>query len=232
MGNIASQFDPTTRQGLVNIGTGGLTAIPGVQEAGAKFDDFLADPTGAEAAADAAKGAAQEQAGYQQQALDYLKQQEQLPSAFREAALTRLGQQQGFTLDEQGNVIQDASYDPISAARQNPLYNAILGTRDAGEQSILRNASATGGLRGGSTIGSLTDFNQQLEQNALLQAYNQNQNQQNQLLGLPSNANQIANQTAGIGQTLAQGNLASSQLQQQGRNQLLGLGLQGASLLI
>ena len=206
----------------------------------AGFEDFTRDisPGGAKdpffggQAGVAAGDAANLQAKYQEESLDYLKERERLPNAFRDAALKRTASQQGFTFDDQGNIIQDANYDPIAAAKQNPLYNAILGTREAGEQSILRNASATGGLRSGATIGQLTDYNQQLEQDALLQSYNQNQQQQNQLLGLPSNSNAIASGTDAIGQTLAQGGLAQVQANVQGKNQLLGLAAKGVGLLI
>lgn len=59
----------------------------------------------------------------------------------------------------------------ISQAQGSPLYAAIMGTQRAGEQAILRNASATGGLRGGGTIGNLTDFGQQTANRALLASY-------------------------------------------------------------
>lgn len=203
---------------VANVATAGLAgATSGV-------GGFLSDPTGSGAAASAARDAARIQADYQREALEYLKQQEALPSAFREAALTQAGSQLGLTLDEEGNVITDPNYDPVLAAQNSPIYQAQL---DQGEQAILRNASATGGLRSGSTIGDLTSFNQ----NALLNAIQQQDQYRNQLLGLPSYASQIAQGTAGVGQTIAQGNLAAAQANLQGRNQILGLVAQGGRAL-
>lgn len=59
----------------------------------------------------------------------------------------------------------------ISEAMNSPLYAAIMGTQRAGEQSILRNASATGGLRSGNANGALTDFGQQTANRALLDSF-------------------------------------------------------------
>jgi hypothetical protein len=59
----------------------------------------------------------------------------------------------------------------ITQAQGSPLYAAIMGTQRAGEQSILRNSSATGGLRSGNSNGALTDFGQQTANRALLAAY-------------------------------------------------------------
>jgi hypothetical protein len=59
----------------------------------------------------------------------------------------------------------------ITQAQGSPLYAAIMGTQRAGEQSILRNQSATGGLRSGNSNGALTDYGQQTANRALLAAY-------------------------------------------------------------
>ena len=72
-------------------------------------------------------------------------------------------QAQTFNLKDQGQLIQDA--------QGSPLYAAIMGTQQAGEQAILRNQSATGGLRGGGTIGKLTDYGQQTANRALLDSF-------------------------------------------------------------
>jgi hypothetical protein len=59
----------------------------------------------------------------------------------------------------------------ISEAENSALYRAIMGGRDAGEEAILRNASATGNLRSGGTITDLAEFNRDLENRALLSGY-------------------------------------------------------------
>jgi hypothetical protein len=59
----------------------------------------------------------------------------------------------------------------ITQAQGSPLYAAIMGTQRAGEQSILRNQSATGGLRSGNSNGALTDYGQQTANRALLASY-------------------------------------------------------------
>ncbi len=172
-------------------------------------------------AARGARDAARIQADYQKEALEYLKEREALPQEYREAALTRLAGGVGIG-DGESQQVQ------IDKARQSPLFAAIMGGRDAGEESILRNRAATGGLRSGGTQEALYDYNTQLENTALLESYNQQQNQLGQLAGLGSYAPQIAQQTSNIGQTLAQGKVAATQARQtgnqQGFNNLLGLG--------
>lgn len=49
----------------------------------------------------------------------------------------------------------EAQQTAISALRETPLYKSLYG---AGEEAVLANASATGGLRGGNTQHSLAEF--------------------------------------------------------------------------
>lgn len=171
--------------------------------------------------ADAAKEAAQIQADAQREALDYLKETEAIPQQYREDALKQLGSIYGVGGDTSGQ--QEA----IDAAKNSPLYNAILGTQEQGEDAILRNQAATGGLRSGDTQSNLYGYNQQLQNKALLDSYNQQVSGISSLAGLPSNANQIASLTQGIGTTTAQGitgaAAAEAQGSQQGFSNLLGL---------
>jgi len=181
---------------------------------------------GGDSAADASIRASELQAEYQREALDYLKEREAVPRQYQEQAL---GQLAGFY-----QLPEDVSQEQlISQARQSPLYEAILATQQAGEDAILRTGAATGGLRSGNTIADIGNFSQQLQQNALLQSFNQQQQradlQRQESLGgltslaqLPSYAPQIAQQTAGIGQTLAQGQIAAAQAQQSGQQQGFG----------
>ncbi len=176
---------------------------------------------GGDDAADASRDAANISAEYQREALDYLREREQLPQAYREAALEQQGREYGFTLDEEGNVISDGS-TPLERAQQSPLYEAIMGTRDAGEEDILRNQAATGGFRSGNTQEKLYDYNTQLQRQALLDSYSQQMGGLQGLAGLPSLAPSIAGATQNIGNTLAQGEIAAAQAQQTGGQQGIG----------
>jgi len=172
-------------------------------------------------ASDAATEAASISADAQLQALNYLKEIEQIPQQFRSSALQQLGGLYGL---EGGTGSQQQLIDQAQAS---PLYSAIMSGQQAGEQSILRNAGATGGLRSGNVQSALADYNTQLQNKALLESYNQQLSGLQGLAGLSSNANQIANQISGIGSTLAAGTTASAQAQQasnqQGWGNLFGL---------
>lgn len=108
-------------------------------------------------------------------------------------------------------------------AMQSPLYKAILDSQSAGEQAIARTASATGGLRGGSAISDIAGFGRDLQNKALLTAYNQKLGMLGGLTGLQSMAPQIAQQYGNIGETIAAGQVASANARQQGLGSALGL---------
>lgn len=162
------------------------------------------------------------QADYQREALEYLKESEAIPQQYREGALQRLAGAYGL----EGGV--GTQQDMIDQARQSPLYSAMMGTQQAGEESILRNASATGGLRSGNVQGAMYDYNTQLENQALLASYNQQIQGLGGLAQLPSLAPMIAQQTSGIGTTLAQGIMGKAQSEaaasQAGMNNMMGIG--------
>ena len=167
-------------------------------------------------ASNTAADAAQTQASSEQASLDYLKEREAIPQQFREGALTQLGGLYGL---EGGLGDQQ---DLIDRAKESPLYGSIMGSQKAGEESILRNASATGGLRSGDTQYNLYDYNVRLQNQALLESYNQQLMGLQGMAGLPSNANAIAQGTSQVGQTLGQGQIASGQIQQVGSQQAWG----------
>jgi hypothetical protein len=183
----------------------------------------------AEVAAGASERAAGTAASFQREALDYLKEREALPREVSEAALTGLAGVYGLP---GGEGDQQALID---RAIESPLYQGIIGGREAGEEAILRSAAATGGLRSGDVQTALYDYNTQLENKALLESYNQQLQGLTGLAGLPSMAPQIAQQTGQIGQTLAQGQVAGAQALQTGeQNQMqniLGLGTIGAMMM-
>ncbi|QZA71256.1 intamolecular chaperon [Pseudomonas phage AH02] len=184
---------------------------------------------GSDKGAKAATQAAEVQARAQREALNYLKENEAIPQALREGALTGLGSEYGLTLGADGNVISDGQ-SLIQRAESSPFYQTAI---QRGEEGVLRNASATGGLRSGSTNENLASVNQ----NALMAAYGNQLSGLQGLSQLPSNANNIASMMAGIGQTNAQGIIGSAQSSaassQNSMNNALGMGqlaLTGLSL--
>lgn len=168
-------------------------------------------------AADASTQAAETSAGAQREALEYLREREQIPRQFQEGALGQLGGLFGL---EGGTAGADRMI------RQNPIFQATQGILPQQEEAILRNQSATGALRSGGTDAMLAD-NQRTN---TLQAYQNTMGGLQGLAGLQSYAPQIAQGMAGIGQTLGQGQIASAQAQQQGIGQTLGLGMNALSL--
>lgn len=70
---------------------------------------------------------------------------------FQQAGQQALGQQ-GDLLGLNGNDQQSAA---ITALKASPLYQSLFGN---GQEAVLQNASATGGLRGGQTNTSLANF--------------------------------------------------------------------------
>lgn len=194
---------------------------------------WLRNVFGADKANDAQIKATSQAVAGQQEALDYLKQREQLPMQIRDEALT--GLRDFYQVPGQPKTQQDL----IAEAMSSPLYAAIMGTQRAGEGAILRNASATGGLRSGTSQGALTDFGQQTANRALLESFGQAQQRDDYgralnltglsgLAGLQGNDQAIAGLTAGIGQTRAQGTLGQAQTQTAATgnaiNTLLGIG--------
>lgn len=201
--------------------------------------DFSGERAGGEAA-EASRLASETAAGSQREALDYLKEKEALPSEIRNLALGQMAGLFGLSRPEGAEGVEGAAQfgDPsafMERVKASPLYTGILSGREAGEEAILRGASATGGLRSGGTSEALYDYNVSLENQALLSSYDRQMSGLSQLSGLPSYAREIASGTAGIGETLAGGILGGAQGQiaarNMGFNQLMGLGQVGAAFL-
>lgn len=173
----------------------------------------LTDSKAGQRSADAATKASGQQLAYQQEALDYLKQDNALPSSVRDQALTALS----------GVVDQGPGTDVLyNRAQSSPLYDALLSGSD---EATLRNASATGGIRGGAAISDLATA----QNNALLQSYQNEVNQQNAqtsllsgLAGINTGSGQIANLTQNMGATAAQGTTAAAQAINAGNQQNIG----------
>lgn len=192
------------------------------------YDHESAGESAAKASTEAARvqagsqsEAARIEAASKREALDYMIERERLPRKYSEAALTGIGELYG---DSGGEKQQQL----IDKAIQSPLYKAMIGGKEAGEDAILRSAAATGGFRSGDTQSNLYGYNTQLQNKALLESYNQQLSGLHGLAGLPSNANAIAGGISGIGQTLgagvsgagkslAMGQIAGAQAMQQGQ---------------
>jgi hypothetical protein len=181
-----------------------------------KQDSALYQLSG-QGASDVAKEASETAAEGEMAKLEYLKEREALPTAFRDAAMRGLGSEYGMTFDNEGNIIPGASTIE-ERALASPMYTGQL---EAGEQAIGRAGSATGRLRGGATPTALGEN----AQNAYLNAYNQQLQGLNQFAyGGGNNANAIGQSISNVGGLLSQGQVASAQAQQQGMGNLAGLG--------
>ena len=123
---------------------------------------------GAQQQADAAQQAAQTQAGASQAGI--LEQRRQfdklteLMSPYVTAGTGALGQQQAI-LGLQGTEAQKAAYAGI---QQSPEFLAM---QQQGENALLQQASATGGLRGGNIQGALAQFRPGLLNQLVQQRY-------------------------------------------------------------
>lgn len=157
-------------------------------------------------AADASLAAADTSAQFQREALDYLKQTQEPLLEAQQFGLTGLMDFYGG--DQQGLI------DQVQA---NPFYQSMI---SQGEEAVLRNAAATGGLRGGNVQQALA----QNSQNVLQGLTNQYLGGFGQLAGFQPNTAGVASMTGGIGSTLAQGQLGAAQARQTGLGNAMSLG--------
>lgn len=106
--------------------------------------------------------------------------------------------------------------EAIARQEQNPLFQALA---QQGEDAILQNASATGGLRGGNTQGALAQFRPRLLNEFITQQYDRlggiTQLGQNSAAGVGAAGQQTANNIGNIlgerGAAIAGGALAQGQ---------------------
>lgn len=148
--------------------------------------------------------AANIQAKYQQDALNYLQQSNAVPNSVRDQALQQL---QGYSI---------SSNDLLNRAQGSNLYNALLSGQ---EEAALRAQSAAGNLRGGGSLANVGSVQNQ----ALLNAYSNEASLENTNLGVlqglagTSTYNtDIANLLSGIGSIYGTGALGSSTATSQG----------------
>lgn len=179
---------------------GGGAAIYGAQEAG-KAGESAA---GTQAAAS--------RAGIEEQRRQFDLTQGLL-SPYQQAGLPALQAQQA----QLGLLGTQAQQDVVSGIMASPLYASMS---QQGENAILQNASATGGLRGGNTQAALAQFRPAILNQLLSQQYER-------LGGLTSLGQNAA---AGIGNAGMQtGTNVSNLLQQQGAAMAGGQLAQGAA---
>jgi len=160
-------------------------------------------------AADAAAGGSKDAMLMQMQTMDRLSK---MLKPYRKAGELGLGGQ----LDLLGLNGNDAQAASIAALEKSPQFTSLV---QSGENALLQNASATGGLRGGNTSAALAQFRPQmlsqiiesqygkyaglsaLGENAAAQTGNNMTNSTNAISGYLSN----------IGQTNAMGQIAQGQ---------------------
>jgi len=153
----------------------------------------------------AAQAGAELTAQGEREALDYQKEVEKIPLEIRNEFLPQLAD-----IYRGGEGQQQL----IDQAKSSPLYGSIMGERQAGEEAVLRNAAAIGGLRSGNSRGALTDYGSQLENRALLSSYGEQLQGIQGLAGTQLNTNAIAQGIAAPGRTLGQGAIAQGQIRQ------------------
>ncbi len=195
--------------------------------------DFLGAQQGAESIASAERLGMQSY-GLQKDWMDYIKK---LYEPFSNASTSALAMQQDAI---GGPSINNA--DILKSVQSNPLYQAQLA---AGEDAVLRNASATGGLRGGNTQAAMYNYNQQLlgqelgkEKAFRVGEYDKYYNRLAGLSGQGFQGSQSLGNFGGqaiSGLTSTLGGIASGQIaggaaaQQRGAGLLQGLGAMGAA---
>ena len=195
--------------------------------------DLVGELTGTKAAGKAAKQAAATQAAAAEAGIAEQRRQFdaliQLLSPYVSAGAGALPEQQAL-LGLRGAGAQQRA---IAGIEQSPIFQSLA---QQGEQAILQQASATGGLRGGNVQAALAQFrpqmlNQLIEQqyerlgglSKLGQAAAAGQAEQGMAVGT-----NIANLLANRGQALAGGQLAAGNVRRQTFGDILSLGETGA----
>lgn len=141
-------------------------------------------------------------------------------SPYAQAGLGSLQQQQALS----GALGPEAQAQAYAALQDSPAFQAMLAQ---GENSILQNASATGGLRGGNTQGALAQFAPQM----LGQFAQQQYNNLGGITSLGQNAAAgVGNYGMQAGQAAAEGALGKYQTQKNMLSDAAAFGLTLATL--
>jgi len=165
--------------------------------------DVIGGITGASQAADAASSAAGTQAASAQQGIDEQRRQfdkiVELMAPYVGAGNQALGQQQALI----GLGGAGAQQQAISGLEQSPQYLEMV---RQGENALLQNASATGGLRGGNVQSALAQYRPQILSDLINQQYGR-------LGGISQMGQAAAGGQASAGQNMASnvGNLLGQQ---------------------
>lgn len=124
--------------------------------------------TGAKAAGKAAEAGAATQAAAAQAGIDEQKRQfdklVELMSPYVTAGTGAMAEQQALI----GLKGQEAQAAAVAQQEQSPIFQALT---QQGENAILQNASATGGLRGGNVQAALSQFRPQVLNSLIEQQY-------------------------------------------------------------
>lgn len=170
---------------------------------------YLASGGFGQGEAEAIKEGSQKQVGYGEQGIDALAQAQQAQQAqldpYSQAGMGGMQGLAGFQQAGEGASQQqqalagllgpEAQQAAIAALEGSPEFAAML---QQGEEAILQNASATGGLRGGNTQGALAQFRPALLSQLIEQQYAR-------LGGLSQAGQSAAGNIAGMGQASAAG---------------------------
>lgn len=166
---------------------------------------------GAVIGSSASHSAANAQAAQQQAAIDYQKQKDAQTrgdlAPYRDAGQEALGMQ-GALLGLNGAKAQQMA---IQQLQGSPLYKSLFNN---GQDTLLANVSATGGLRGGNTQGALANFGRDTLSGVI-------ENQLSNLGGVSALGQNSAVQTGNFGQNSA--NSISNLLGQKGSAQASGI---------
>jgi hypothetical protein len=191
--------------------------------------DVIGGITGASQAADAASSAAGTQAASAQQGVDEQRRQfdkiVELMAPYVGAGTTALsGQQDLLGLSGAG-----AQQQAITGLEQSPQYLEMV---RQGENALLQNASATGGLRGGNVQSALAQYRPQILSDLINQQYDRlggltkmgQASAGNQAMMGQSMASNIGNLLGQQGSALAGGQLAQGSVAKQTFGDMLKIG--------
>jgi len=142
-------------------GLGNLSSVKG--DFGDMLDVVGLGPGGAEEAAKIQAASAQAGIDEQRRQFDALQA---LLQPYQQAGMPALQAQQSML----GLGSPDQAQAQINSILQGPQYQAM---QQQGNEAILQNASATGGLRGGNTQAALAQFSPQLLSQLLNERYSQ-----------------------------------------------------------
>lgn len=185
--------------------------------------------TGATAAGKAAQAGAATQAAAAQAGIDEQKRQfdklVELMSPYVTAGTGAMAEQQALI----GLKGQEAQAAAVAQQEQSPIFQALT---QQGENAILQNASATGGLRGGNVQAALSQFRPQILNSLIEQQYNRlggftklgQASAAGQAEQGMASADSISNLLANQGAATAGGQIARGNVNRQAFGDLLSIG--------